>query len=203
MLACFLDRYSWCKREERKGPGYLPELLASPLIPTSSTLTRTDTQLGLADRRYTCSGLCLAGLERADALSAMQVATLNDGLQHAPLALYLVAVAALSLHLFPRVRNIRSGIFILGALGSLGVTWTYMFKYMQTSYQDHRASAGLSGSISTTRWLEETSLFDQAWRYVCRTPERWWFSSQLCLFTVGVFTVFLYAEGTELLILEW
>lgn len=70
-----------------------------------------------------------------------------------------------------------------------------MFKYMYTSYQDHKASAALFSSYTTTRWLEETSLFDEAWRYVCRTPERWWISSQLCLFTVGVFTVFLYAEG--------
>lgn len=123
--------------------------------------------------------------------------TINDVLQHAPLVLYLGTVVALSVHLFPSPRNIRSGLFIIGALGSLGVTWTYMFRYIKTSYQDHRALTGLSDSkvSTTTRWLEETSLFDEAWRYVCRTPERWWFSSQLCLFTVGVFTVFLYAEG--------
>ena len=121
--------------------------------------------------------------------------TSNDILQHLPLVLYLLAVAGLSINLFPSPRNTLSKLFILCALGSLGVTWTYMFKYMYQSYQDHKAAAGLLGSYDTTRWLEETSLFDEAWRYVCRTPERWWISSQLCLFTVGVFTVFLYAEG--------
>jgi hypothetical protein len=128
-------------------------------------------------------------------LPAMTI-TSNDILQHAPLVLYLLAVAALSINLFPSPRNFRSGLFTLCALGSLGVTWTFMFKYMHQSYQDHCAATGLFSSCSTTKWLEETSLFDEAWRYVCRTSVRWWISSQLCLFTVGVFTVFLFAEGT-------
>jgi hypothetical protein len=121
--------------------------------------------------------------------------TANDVLQHLPLVLYLLAVAGLSANLFPRPRNVESFLFVLAALGSLCTTWTYMFKYMYQSYQDHKSAAGLLADYSTTRWLEETSLFDEAWRYVCQTPMRWWISSQLCLVTVGVFTVFLYAEG--------
>lgn len=121
--------------------------------------------------------------------------TSNDILQHLPLVVYLLAVTGLATSLFPSPRNKLSTLFVLCAVGSLGMTWTYMFRYMFQSYRDHKAAAGLFSSYSTTHWLEETSLFDEAWRYVCRTAERWWISSQLCLFTVGVFTVFLYAEG--------
>lgn len=40
-----------------------------------------------------------------------------------------------------------------------------------------------------------TELFEQAWAAVCTNPLNWWWSEQLCLFTVGAWTVFLAIEG--------
>lgn len=44
-------------------------------------------------------------------------------------------------------------------------------------------------------WLHETSLFEEAWSLVCLHPVNWWWSEQLCLFTAGVWTVFITVEG--------
>ncbi|CAD6579066.1 MAG: hypothetical protein CYPHOPRED_000792 [Cyphobasidiales sp. Tagirdzhanova-0007] len=122
----------------------------------------------------------------------------NDVLQHSPLVLYLVAVFAFSFRLLPPVRNPTSLLFLMIALSALLTTWYYMFRFLHRSYQDAKMLAVAPADYDTTNWLEETSLFKQAWEYVCATSERWWFSSQLCTFTTGVWTVFLFAEGTPL-----
>lgn len=44
-------------------------------------------------------------------------------------------------------------------------------------------------------WLYDTSLFEEAWSYVVFHPLNWWWSEQLCLFTVGAWTVFIATEG--------
>jgi hypothetical protein len=46
-----------------------------------------------------------------------------------------------------------------------------------------------------TNWLRGTDLFEQAWKIVCAGPLNWWWSEQLCLFTVGAWTVFLSSQG--------
>ncbi|KAJ7653248.1 hypothetical protein DFH06DRAFT_529755 [Mycena polygramma] len=46
-----------------------------------------------------------------------------------------------------------------------------------------------------SRWLLNTSLFEQAWASVCFGAVNWWWSQQLCLFTVGTWTIFLATEG--------
>ena len=46
-----------------------------------------------------------------------------------------------------------------------------------------------------TDWLKGTELFEQAWKTVCANALNWWWSEQLCLFTVGAWTVFLSAQG--------
>jgi hypothetical protein len=43
-------------------------------------------------------------------------------------------------------------------------------------------------------WLVNTALFEQAWSAVCMVPLNWWWSEQLCLFTAGAFTVFLFTQ---------
>lgn len=43
-------------------------------------------------------------------------------------------------------------------------------------------------------WLVHTALFEQAWAAVCVGLYNWWWSQQLCLFTVGAWTVFLFIE---------
>ena len=125
--------------------------------------------------------------------------TANDILQHSPLVLYLIAVTALSIHLLPRPGPYpaRSVLFLLLAVVSLLLTWTHMIRFLLRSYADALFDAGGSPAYTTTVWLQETSLFDQAWRYVCANPERWWISAQLCTFTTGLWTVFLFAEGAS------
>ncbi|KAJ7717704.1 hypothetical protein B0H16DRAFT_1897835 [Mycena metata] len=46
-----------------------------------------------------------------------------------------------------------------------------------------------------SQWLLNTSLFEQAWAHVCFGKANWWWSQQLCLFTVGAWTIFLSIEG--------
>ena len=46
-----------------------------------------------------------------------------------------------------------------------------------------------------TDWLINTTLFEEAWGAVSFGRMNWWWSEQLCLFTVGAWTVFLYTEG--------
>ena len=43
-------------------------------------------------------------------------------------------------------------------------------------------------------WLVNTALFEQAWAVVCVELDNWWWSEQLCLFTAGPWTVFLFLE---------
>lgn len=46
-------------------------------------------------------------------------------------------------------------------------------------------------------WLVDTSLFKEAWATVCNGWSNWWWSEQLCLFTAGGWTTFLYLEGRK------
>ena len=46
-----------------------------------------------------------------------------------------------------------------------------------------------------TNWLRGTELFEQSWSIVCAGPLNWWWSEQLCLFSVGAWTIFLSAQG--------
>lgn len=116
-------------------------------------------------------------------------------LQHLPLVLYLLFVVSLSYHLLRAPTTPFASLTLLTSLLALLFTWYYMFAYIWRSFHDSRMLAGPHAEFNTTVWLRETSLFKQAWEYVCSGAERWWWSSQLCTFTVGTWTVFLYAEG--------
>ncbi|KAJ7621060.1 hypothetical protein FB45DRAFT_133838 [Roridomyces roridus] len=75
-----------------------------------------------------------------------------------------------------------------------------MFKFMAWSFSDYERShpkrtAGMLGRVSA--WLTHTSLFEQAWARVCFGRMNWWWSQQLCLFTVGAWTIFLATEGNR------
>ncbi|KAH9053110.1 hypothetical protein EDB87DRAFT_1653824 [Lactarius vividus] len=89
------------------------------------------------------------------------------------------------------------------ALASFGYTWYYMISYMQWSFMDYERSAGLLKNGTepilerVANWLRNTPLFEQAWTIVCDGPLRWWWSEQLCLFTVGFWTIFLQTKGKE------
>lgn len=71
---------------------------------------------------------------------------------------------------------------------------------MQGSFQSYQTNhpylASTAFLIRLTSWLRDTSLFEEAWYAVCAGKWNWLLSEQLCLFTVGVWTVMLWVEGT-------
>lgn len=82
------------------------------------------------------------------------------------------------------------------SIASLALTWSQMLLFLYGSYVDSASRARVPLSEWTSRrWLGSTQLFEEAWGYVCATPERWWWSSQICLGAVGVWTPFLWSEG--------
>ncbi|KAH9974509.1 hypothetical protein BJV74DRAFT_953770 [Russula compacta] len=76
-----------------------------------------------------------------------------------------------------------------------------MISFMQWSFMEYERSAPGSGVtplwVRVSSWLRDTALFEQAWTIVCDGPLRWWWSEQLCLFTVGFWTIFLLTKGRE------
>jgi len=83
-------------------------------------------------------------------------------------------------------------------LVSFAHTWYYMFGFMTWSFHNFEQSASTQSEIffeRLTNWLRGTELFEQAWKIVCAGPLNWWWSEQLCLFTVGAWTVFLSVQG--------
>lgn len=90
----------------------------------------------------------------------------------------------------------RDSLFHLLGFLSLGVTWYYMLSFMKTSYYDYYSLHTPPVSLaSLASWLRNTALFKQAWTIACSTPGRWWWSSQICTYATGIWTVFLWNEG--------
>ncbi|KAK4056015.1 hypothetical protein OIO90_003010 [Microbotryomycetes sp. JL221] len=122
---------------------------------------------------------------------------------HAPLVGYFVIIGGLCLVLAPQIVNTSSSsgsraqyrvAFAVLAILSLLSTWTYMFRYFVWSKQDAAHSLGLA-TISSRQWLQQKSLFYEAWHYVCSSVDNWWWSEQLCLWTVSGLTIFIIVEG--------
>ena len=92
-------------------------------------------------------------------------------------------------------RTPRYALFLILAIISLGITWYHMLSFMKWSYVHYHEPSVPHLSISSlASWVRETHLFEQAWRIVCQTPRRWWWSSQLCTYTAGIWTVFLWEQ---------
>ncbi|THU98956.1 hypothetical protein K435DRAFT_795244 [Dendrothele bispora CBS 962.96] len=92
-------------------------------------------------------------------------------------------------------------LFSFLTLGSFVHTWFYMFKFLAWSFHDyesHKNVAEITGKTlleRMTAWLVDSTLFEQAWVTVCAGPLNWWWSEQICAYTVGAWTVFLFLEG--------
>ncbi|KAI5481377.1 Set and Cytidine deaminase-like domain containing protein [Pseudohyphozyma bogoriensis] len=116
-----------------------------------------------------------------------------------PLIGYFALIAFLLVLVSPallRKPTAKSLVYGALAIASLGVTWTYMFLYFERSYIEAALRANVRPQKFTAKeWLADVSLFNEAWSYVVATPERWWWSQQLCLFTAGPFTAMLLHEG--------
>ncbi|CAL1697121.1 unnamed protein product [Somion occarium] len=90
--------------------------------------------------------------------------------------------------------------YVFGSLAfaSFTHTWFYMFRFLSWSFHDfesHSRSVEASATMRLIAWLKNTELFEQAWAAVCSRPLNWWWSEQLCLFTVGAWTIFLVLRG--------
>lgn len=48
---------------------------------------------------------------------------------------------------------------------------------------------------TTSQWLADVSLFQEAWQYVCTGAANWWWSQQLCQYTVGPLVLLMATEG--------
>ncbi|GAA5852612.1 hypothetical protein JCM5353_001897 [Sporobolomyces roseus] len=122
------------------------------------------------------------------------------GLIHLPLLGYFGAIGGLlslvSPHLFRRKQTTGSLVFLSLAALSLFATWTYMGLYFQHSFREAALERGIPPSLfSTKQWLEDVSLFNEAWGYVCETPERYWWSEQLMYWTTGPLAMLMSIEG--------
>lgn len=71
-----------------------------------------------------------------------------------------------------------------------------MFLYFQWSFRQAASERGiLPSNFSTREWLEDVSLFDEAWSYVCATASRFWWSEQLMYWTTGPLAMLMAVEG--------
>lgn len=81
---------------------------------------------------------------------------------------------------------------------SLGFTWCYMFSFFAYSYHDWACERGIVPDVVDVRklemWLRDTKLFKEAWETVSETPQRFWWSGQIFLWTVG-WSLFLGVMG--------
>ncbi|KAJ3860733.1 hypothetical protein EV359DRAFT_48573 [Lentinula novae-zelandiae] len=96
----------------------------------------------------------------------------------------------------------RATLFFLLAIGSFMHTWycciNFMIRYVQWSLNDYETKVGTFNGTNVDRlgkWLINTALFEQAWYTVCSGPVNWWISQQLCSYTVGAWTIFIFVEG--------
>lgn len=122
------------------------------------------------------------------------------GLIHLPLVGYFGAIGGLLYLVLPRIlvrKQSQGSLFFLGLSAlSLLSTWTYMFLYFRWSFNAAALERGvLPSAFSTRQWLEDVSLFNEAWGYVVETVERFWWSEQLMYWTTGPLAMLMSVEG--------
>lgn len=150
---------------------------------------------------------------------------MSFSVQHLPLAGYAVTIGATLSKVLPvvfkRKMTPTTVAFLSMAVGGLALTWFHMFLFFQKSFTDSGSSgvvvplpnhrhhadhlAHWPGTASrhatpaalytSAQWLADVSLFQEAWEYVCDGAERWWWSQQLCQWTVGPLTLLMATEG--------
>ncbi|KAK9473382.1 uncharacterized protein V1510DRAFT_414898 [Dipodascopsis tothii] len=100
-------------------------------------------------------------------------------------ASYFVLIGALVL-VIARTAPVRPAApyLVLTAVSVL-TTWYYMLMYFATSFAEWQLATAHS-EYTMGNWLSETKLFEQAWTYVSATPGRYWWSQQICFWSVIV-----------------
>ncbi|SPO31691.1 uncharacterized protein UTRI_06603_B [Ustilago trichophora] len=114
-------------------------------------------------------------------------------------------------------------IFALLAVLSLASTWYYMIAFLRHSYlayleRCHLTSYPLPPTpppfdlgrpellvpalhlriLRISQWLASLSLFKEAWMEVIKDATSWWWSSEICIVTVGAWALFLRHEAERL-----
>lgn len=114
-------------------------------------------------------------------------------------------------------------IFALLAVLSLASTWYYMLAFLRHSYLSYLERCHLAGYplpptppafdlgrpdllvpalhlrvLRISQWLASLSLFKEAWMEVIKDAPSWWWSSEICIITVGAWALFLRHEGERL-----
>lgn len=122
------------------------------------------------------------------------------GLIHLPLFGYFAAIGGLVSLVAPQLSRSKqtrgSLLFLVLAALSLLSTWTYMALYFRHSFREAAGERGIEpAEFSTKQWLDDVSLFNEAWGYVCETTERFWWSEQLMYWTTGPLAVLMSVEG--------
>jgi len=114
------------------------------------------------------------------------------------LGLFTIILRSLRKNITRNVGNPQTLLYAVLALFSFAHTWYYMFKFLSWSFHNYERSAHVLEQQLLQRvinWLMNTELFEQAWYAVCQHTANWWWSEQLCIFTVGAWTIFLATEG--------
>lgn len=105
-------------------------------------------------------------------------------------------------------RRLSTIVFAVLAVLSLFATWFNMFSFFAYSYHDWVCRTGRgngsgngigieAGRITIDRmeqWLRQTKLFKEAWEAVTETPQRFWWSGQIFLWTT-IWSLFLGVMG--------
>ncbi|KAF8477555.1 hypothetical protein BDZ91DRAFT_806831 [Kalaharituber pfeilii] len=98
-------------------------------------------------------------------------------------------------------KSLRASIvtFSLLTLTALSLTWYHMFRLFNLSYTQWDQNAGPNIPRAIGYWLRDTKLFEEAYRSVVMTPERWWWSQQIFLvcFGWGVWLSYQGADGVK------
>ncbi|KAF8455248.1 hypothetical protein BDZ91DRAFT_538750 [Kalaharituber pfeilii] len=85
------------------------------------------------------------------------------------------------------VKSLRASIvtFSLLTLTALLLTWYHMIRFFELSYTQWDKKADPDIPRTMGYWLRDTKLFEEAYRNVVMTPERWWWSQQIFLACFG------------------
>jgi hypothetical protein len=63
-----------------------------------------------------------------------------------------------------------------------------------------KATIAAAKLMRVSSWLRETSLFEEAWLHVVGGKLNWWWSVEICTFTVGVMALKFRTEGESICI---
>lgn len=117
---------------------------------------------------------------------------------HLPLIGYFGLIASLLWLIRPKIGHptlsTSSLLMLSTSIVATYFTWKYMLEYMAWSKKEAAIRAGVK-VVTSREWLAETSLFQEAWLQVCKTTTAWWWSEQLCAWTVGPLTILMAIEG--------